>query len=179
MRARLLFAVLSLGALACGPKPQPRDPDDDLDVHAAEAPAAPAAEPAARPIAPPARGARTGTIARDRLLAVLKAGPGMFLRQLEVTPRRTGDQVVGWQLVQLIDPDGPLHDVDVIPGDVLLSINGKPVIRPDQLWSVWESLRTANQVVAQMWRGNQQLELRFTIEPAVAQPAPTPAPASH
>src|SRR5689334_17732811 len=36
--------------------------------------------------APPGKGLRTGTIARDRLIAVLDAGPAVFLRQFEVTP---------------------------------------------------------------------------------------------
>ena len=32
-----------------------------------------------------------------------------------------------------LDRNGPLVDVDVVPGDVLLAINGKPLSRPDQL----------------------------------------------
>jgi S1-C subfamily serine protease len=120
-----------------------------------------------RTVAPPGKGLRAGTIGRARLLAVLDAGPGSFLRQLEVAPRLTGETFVGWQLVQLIDRGGPLHDVDLVPGDVLLAINGKPLSRPEQLQTVWDSLRTANEVVAQMWRGDQKLELRFTIDPPI------------
>jgi len=67
--------------------------------------------------------------------------------------------------VQLVDLKSPLVDVDVVPGDVLLAINGKPIARPDQLQSVWDSLRTANQLTAQLWRGDAQLTLAFTIEP--------------
>jgi S1-C subfamily serine protease len=67
--------------------------------------------------------------------------------------------------VQLIDKLSPLVDIDILPGDVLLAINGKPISRPDQLQSVWDSLRTANEVTAQLWRGNTQLTLEFAIEP--------------
>jgi len=70
--------------------------------------------------------------------------------------------------VQLLDPTGPLHDVDLVPGDVLLAINDQPVARPEQLQTVWDSLRSANAVVARLWRGDQKLELRFAIEPPVA-----------
>jgi S1-C subfamily serine protease len=91
----------------------------------------------------------------------------MFLRQLEVAPWLSGDRFVGWQLVQLIDHASPLHEVDLVPGDVLLAINGQPLSRPEQLQTVWDSLRTANEVTAQMWRGETKLELRFTIEPPV------------
>jgi S1-C subfamily serine protease len=110
------------------------------------------------------KGLRTGTIARARLVAVLDAGPAAFLRQLEVAPHMAGDRFVGWQLVQLLDASGPLHDVDLVPGDVLLAINGKPLSRPEQLQAVWDSLRTANEVTAQMWRGDRKLELHFTID---------------
>lgn len=166
MRAGLLAVV----ALACGPKASnaPGTLDDDLD-HRATATRAEAAAPPEdqRAVAPPGKGLRTGTIARDRLVAVLDAGPATFLRQLEVAPRLSGDRFVGWQLVQLIDRDGPLHDVDLVPGDVLLAINGQPLSRPEQLQAVWDSLRTANEVTAHMTRGDQKLELHFTVEPLV------------
>jgi len=170
MRAGLLALVV----LACSPRTPttPRAYDDDLEPRAAPV-AAPAAQPEApRPVAPPGKGLRTGTIARAHLVAVLDAGPGMFLRQLEVAPHLAGDRFIGWQLVQLLDRTGPLHDVDLVPGDVLLAVNGKSVSRPEQLQSLWDSLRTANDVTAQLWRGSQKLELRFAIDPPVASPAP-------
>ena len=99
---------------------------------------------------------------------MLDGGPGTFLRQLEVTPRMDGERFVGWQLVQLLDRNGPLVDVDVVPGDVLLAVNGKPLSRPDQLQTVWDSLRTANKLTRELWRGDAKLELAFAIEPKVA-----------
>jgi hypothetical protein len=187
MRAGLLALAVLVHA-ACGPKVStaPRALDDDLDRTPRPPPTAAAASPqpadAARPsdaprladaprpapaAAPPGKGVRTGTIARARLVAVLDAGPGTFLRQLEVAPRMAGDRFVGWQLVQLLDRSGPLHDVDLAPGDVLLAVNGKPVARPEQLQVLWDSLRTANEVSAQLRRGDQPLELRFTVQPPV------------
>ncbi|HEX3766452.1 MAG TPA: hypothetical protein VHW23_47490 [Kofleriaceae bacterium] len=186
MRAGLL-ALAVLVPAACAPKVSttPRPFDDDLDVRpestaAAATPAAPAAAaPApgnARPAPPaPGKGLRSGTIARARLIAVLDAGPGTFLRQLEVAPRLAGDRFVGWQLVQLIDRSGPLHDIDLAPGDVLLTVNGQPVARAEQLWAVWDSLRTANAVTAQLSRGDRPLELRFTVDPPTG-PAVAPRP---
>jgi len=160
-----------LAIWACGPAPSPRAPADDLDPRDRAASAPEAAETVVaddqRAVAPPGKGLRTGTIERAHLVAVLDAGPGSFLRQLEVAPRLSGKQFVGWQLVQLLDRSGPLHDVDLVPGDVLLAINGRPLSRPEQLQVVWDSLRTANEVSAQLWRGNRKLELHFTVEPAV------------
>ncbi|MEO8549251.1 MAG: hypothetical protein ABI678_04740 [Kofleriaceae bacterium] len=172
MRA-LLFA---LALCACGPKVDPKGPlDEDLGdkttVANTEAAPAPTEQ---RPEAPTGKGERTGTIARAKLLAVLDGGPGAFLRQVEVTPRMDGQRFVGWQLVQLVDHAGPLVDVDVAPGDVLLAVNGKPLSRPDQLQSVWDGLRSANTITAQLWRGNAKFELQFAIDPPV-----TAAPPVH
>jgi type II secretory pathway component PulC len=166
MRSALF--VLAVAA-ACGPKVSttPLTFDEDLESERAAEPA-PVPTEAQRPVAPVGKGLRTGTIPRARLIAVLDAGPAQFLRQLEVAPRMNGDRFVGWQLVQLVGHDGPLVDVDVVPGDVLLAINGKPLSRPDQLQTIWDSLRTANAVQAQMWRGEAKFTLDFTIEPAVS-----------
>jgi type II secretory pathway component PulC len=168
---RAVWVVLvSLAFAACGPKVAPKASafDEDLprDKPAQTAEAPPPPEEA-RPEAPPGKGLRNGTIERAKLIAVLDAGPGKFLRQLEITPRMDGNRFVGWQLVQVIDRSGPLIDVDLIPGDVLLAVNGKPLARPDQLQAMWDSLRTANEVRAKLWRGDAKLELTFAIEPKV------------
>ncbi|HSD91223.1 MAG TPA: hypothetical protein VLB44_27055, partial [Kofleriaceae bacterium] len=182
MRALLCSLVL---VAACGPKVAPTGAafDEDLESKKAEPVEKAPAEPA-RPEAPPGKGLRTGTIERAKLIAVLDKGPGAFLRQLEVTPRMDGNRFVGWQLVQVLDRTGPLVDVDVAPQDVLLAINGKPISRPDQLQTVWDSLRTANELHAQLWRGDGKLELAFAIEPkvdpATVPPVPTvPPPAAE
>lgn len=141
--------------------------DEDLGEKKAPVAAAPAAPPE-RPVAPPGKGLRSGTIERAKLVAVLDKGPGSVLRQVEIEARKDGDRFVGWQLVQVLDKGGILMDVDIVPGDVLLAINGKPVSRPDQLQAVWDSLRTANQLTADVWRGSGKLQLSFAIDPPVA-----------
>lgn len=173
MRAVLALLLIS----ACGPKVAPMSgPGTSFDEELAETKAEPTekAVPAPRLEAPPGKGLRSGTIDRAHLVAVLDGGPGTFLRQLEVTPRMDGNRFVGWQLVQLLDRKGPLVDVDLVPGDVLLAVNGKPLSRPDQLQTVWDSLRTANEVRAQLWRGDTKLELAFAVEPKVDAAAPVP-----
>ncbi len=174
VRALLCLTLLT----ACGPKVSPKSTVFDEDLPRERTTAiteAPVEE--ARPEAPPGKGLRSGTIERAQLIAVLDSGPGAFLRQLELAPRLNGERFVGWQLVQLIDRAGPLHDVDVVPGDVLLAVNGKPLSRPDQLQTIWDSLRTANELRAQLWRGETKLELSFSIEPKV-DPATLPPPAA-
>jgi hypothetical protein len=176
-----LAGVLALAA--CAPKPPVGPPPVESDLEpppgskaAATEPAPPAdPEAAPRPVAAPGKGLRTGTISRARLIAVLDAGLGTFLRQVEVAPRQAGDRFVGWQLVQVLDHTGSLHDVDLVPGDVLLSVNGQPLARPEQAQAMWDSLRSANEVTAQLWRGPAKLELKFAVEPAVSAAAPAPS----
>lgn len=164
MRAALVCLLL----VACGPKVAPKGTlfDEELESRHAESSETAVVE-APRAEAPPGKGLRSGTIERAKLIAVLDGGPGKFLRQMEVTPRMDGNRFVGWQLVQLLDRSGPLHDVDVAPGDVLLAINGKQLSRPDQLQTIWDGLRTANEVRAQLWRGDTKLELAFAVEPKI------------
>ena len=164
---RILLALL---LVACGPKVAPKASafDEDLETRNREPTTVEVPEVAeARPEAPPGKGLRTGTIERAKLIAVLDGGPGAFLRQFEITPRMNGERFVGWQLVQLLDRSGPLYDVDVAPGDVLLAVNGRPLSRPDQLQHIWDSLRTANELRAHLWRGDAKVELAFAIEPKV------------
>ena len=172
VRLAIVMALMALMALmapaGCGPKVSPAPPAFDEELGPRRVADVPPDDPmlaAERPTAPAGPGLRSGTIARDRLLAVLDAGPPSFLRQLEVTPRMSGERFVGWELVQLVDPASPLTDIDVAPGDVLLSINGRPLSRPDQLQLLWDSLRTANALTAQLWRGADKLTLEFAIEP--------------
>ena len=163
MRAALLALLV-----ACGPKVSTRPPTFDEDLASAQrAPTQPKNElTMERAVAPPGKGMRSGTIARDKLVATLDAGPGSFLRQFEVTARMSGDRFVGWELVQLVGTqENPLYDVDLVPGDVLLSINGQVIARPDQLQTVWDGLRTADTVTAQLWRGQTKLTLEFAVEP--------------
>ena len=178
---RLGIAVAVMMTLGCSAKQpsstMPRSLDEDLPKDgagdaSATGPAAAALAP--RVVAPKGKGLRTGTIARASLIATLDAGPGMFLRQLEVTPERRGESFVGWQLVQFLDAKSPLVDADLVPGDVLLTINHMALSRPDQLQTLWDSLRTANEVTAQLWRGNARFELHFVIEPRVAAATPPP-----
>ena len=176
--AAIALSLAGQGALAvltaCGPKVAPLPVAFDEDLAPRRVADVPPEDPmlaAERPVAPAGAGARTGTIARDQLLAVLDAGPGAFLRQLEVAPRMSGERFVGWELVGLVDRASPLRGVDVAPGDVLLSVNEQALSRPDQLQLLWDSLRGADGVTAQLWRGDAKLTLAFAIEPAPPKPA--------
>jgi hypothetical protein len=177
--------LLALALAGCGPKvnvePSPYEYDDPS-----------AGEPIEqkqtfqryeeRVEAPKGKGLRAGVVDRTVLLAVLDAGPGSYLRQFEVTGAMDGDRFVGWQLVQLVDASSPLNDLDLAAGDVLIALNGAPLSRPDQLMAVWDSLRTADAITADLLRGDARFSITFAVEPPVGRVPPdlvpaTPAPA--
>jgi hypothetical protein len=156
--------LVSLAVTACAPRvhldPTPFDEDDPEAT--ARSPAR-AASWDSLPIAPPAPGAREGTIARTRLDAVLDAGAGPLLARVDVAAELDGDRFTGWRLIA-IDPDHrPFAGVDLHPGDVLVAINGRTLAQPGDLHAVWEELRTAPAIVADLRRGQAKLQLRWTV----------------
>ncbi len=173
------LAWVLIGALAgCGAKVNVDESPYDLDLPREDVPAQ--ATPVAwelRPEAPTGPGARTGTIARASLLAVLDEGPGAFLRGFEVAPEMDGQRFAGWRLVQWVAPgERRFAGVDLLPGDVLLAINGQALSRPDQLGQLWTSLRAADAIVCDLGRGHARVQLRFAIEPAMGLPVPPVSP---
>jgi S1-C subfamily serine protease len=159
-------AVFAIAVAACVPSARHSSTplDEDLGAGAKQPEVAAPASDVPRAIAPPGPGARTGTVSRARMNAVLDAGVPALLRQLEVAPHLEGQRFVGWELVQLVDPHGVLTGLDVAPGDILLAVNGMPLSRPDELQAVWDSLRTENVVVAELWRGRARFEIRYEIK---------------
>ncbi len=146
----------------------------------AGAPAPTAGEPVAlppRPLAPPGTQPRTGTIDRAALLGVLDQGPGGFLRGVEIAPSFDGSRFLGWRLEQIVDRASPLYGVDLALGDIIVAVNRRPLARPEHLMALWQELRGADELLAQVWRGAGAFELRFAITPkAAAAPAVTPVP---
>jgi len=164
------------GLVGCGAKVHTEpSPFEVADPAAAPPPAPTSVRWEMRPEAAPGPGARTGTIARASLNAVLDAGPGAFLRGFEVDAAMDHGRFTGWRLVQWMPGETRFAGLDVGPGDILIAINGRPLSRPDQLQALWESLRSANELVCDLTRGDARFQLRFTITPA-ADPTAAPPP---
>lgn len=155
---RIALALLMCVA-ACGPRAQPRDPGlGDLDNEAEPAPE-PEPEPA------PIEVRRGGEISRAELDRVLDAGPGQFLQVVRVEPSFDGNRFLGWVILAFVPADR-FAGVDLRPGDLVVSVNGQMVARPEQLQAVWEDLRQASEVVIEARRDGQPFELRFQVTPA-------------
>lgn len=180
-------AALGLALLAaCAPKVDPRSPFDEDDPRARAADGAPTtrtappAEPvtvADGPIAIPGAGARTGEVARVDLRPVLDAGPGPFLQGFEVEAVSTSGNFGGWRLIRILPAGRALTALDLMPGDVLLAVNGRALIKPADLVEVWAGLYAADALVADLRRGEARFQIKFAISgPAIAAPTAPPAP---
>jgi len=167
--------ALALGLGGCAPRVHPEAPLIDVDDPAAGAPAEPAPAPAwdELPPAPPGPGARDVAVERGRVDAVLDAGPGAFLRGFEVVAVLDPGQVFrGWRLVQTMPGEHRFDGLDVVPGDVLVAVNGRPLSKPDDLQALWESLRAAPEIVFDVERDGTRFQIRLAVEDAA--PPATP-----
>lgn len=188
-RAARTVIGLALGlGLGCQAKVDPRSPFDEDDPRALREDAerakandaagghgdhAPVTEPPPPPLAVPG-GARAGSITRDELKPYLDAGPAAFLAWFETEAATDEGRFVGWRLVKLLPEGRALAALDLVPDDVLVAINGRPLQRPDEMSDLWTELYGAGAIVAEIRRGPERFTLRYTISgpPLPAPPAP-------
>jgi len=105
----------------------------------------------------------TGAIPRRDLVAVLDGGLPAFLQGVEVEPVTDGDDFVGFRVLALYPGDPSFADAPVVPGDIVTSVNGHPIERPEQAHAAWESLRVASEVAIRVLRDDEPREVRLVI----------------
>jgi len=124
---------------------------------------------------------RTGSVARATVVAVLDQGPGIFLHAHDVVPVADKSTLIGWRLMRFYPTRSasPLANLDLMPGDVLLSINDVVVERPEHLMAIWQALYTATEVRAVLARNLERIELHYQIvDQAPALPVVGAAPST-
>ncbi len=163
---RGLIAASLAGALTvgCGPKvrpdyPEPEDEDDPMALMG-DAGARPA-----RVEAPPVERRAAGQVTRAELNGVLEGGIGAFLSGVEVEAAFVNDRFFGWEIVSFWSDEPRFAGVDLVPGDVVKSVNGRAVERPEQLQELWDALRTATSIHVQVFRNGTLHELRYVVVP--------------
>ena len=105
----------------------------------------------------------SGVITRAELVAVLDAAPGRFLAHVDTEPHFVSGRFHGWTLASFFPGDSRFDAVDLEPGDVVLSVNGRSIERPDQLMQVWDSLRRERALIVVVERGGVPRQLRYEI----------------
>ena len=155
----------STGAESWEAAEQPPKRNDEWEEEHAPLKGAPPAEgqPPESNLGQPYPRVSTGVISRDELLPVLDEGLGRFLQNVETKPAFHKGAFVGFRIVSLFPGEPAFASLDLRPGDTVTRVNGKPIERPEQAASVWESLRTASNLVVEYRRNGEQHALRFTI----------------
>lgn len=98
---------------------------------------------------------------------MVNAGFPSFLELLDVEASVKDGKFVGWTLVYL-QPGGFWDGVDLLPGDVVTSVNGLPIERDTQAFDCFQSLKTAPKLVVRYLRRGQLREVGFSIVPRPA-----------
>jgi general secretion pathway protein C len=103
-------------------------------------------------------------IPRSAIRAAVAQGLGVFLQHLELDdePVRVGGRFHGFRIAALNDPSF-WRGIDLQPGDVVTSVNGFPIERPEEAQKAFEALAVASELRVAVERDGRRLELVMPI----------------
>jgi S1-C subfamily serine protease len=108
--------------------------------------------------------ARPGRLWRSDVVATLSRGLGSFLARLEIEPALVGGTFRGWRIVKLQEGDPMWNGVDLAPGDIVTAVNGRPIERPEQALTAFQSLAIARELRVTGERAGKQHEIVYPID---------------
>lgn len=113
------------------------------------------------------------TIYRHELERATHGGrPPYLMRQLGPEAHRPGGRFIGWKITR-VWPDDPqlcAPGCDLRPGDVIVSVNGKPLQYPEELSDLMAKVSTMETLNVQMLRNGKLRRVEYDI----ADPSPAP-----
>lgn len=115
------------------------------------------------PLTEPEPQRQDGTIGRSQLSAVLQAGPGRLLQQIQLAPLREGKKFVGFKIRTWFPGNPELQSERIRVGDVVLAVNGRRIERPEDLMTVWAELPAAERVTVRLLRNGAEQDVEFPI----------------
>jgi len=115
-------------------------------------------------------------LARADVVATVDAGLGRFLQKFEMEASLTASgEFTGFRIVRVHDTVA-FNGLGIGPGDIVTSINQRPIERPTEAYEAFVSLRTAPSLDIDYLRGGRLMHLSLPIVGS-APPAPTAASA--
>lgn len=107
-----------------------------------------------------------GAILRTELNQRIEGGLGRWLQHVEGDRSIAKGRFQGWQIKSLHPQDPCYLKIPLRPADVVTSVNGKGLEKPEQAFEVIERLKTANALVVDYLRDGQPHTMRLEISPA-------------
>lgn len=102
-------------------------------------------------------------LSKQTVEQVLDAGPQKLIAGLRVEGHRALGKFVGFRIVKVL-PDGPLSDMEALKvGDIIITVNGQSVERPDHFMKIWEGVRKRDTLEVRILRGVQPLVYRWNL----------------
>jgi type II secretion system protein C len=137
-----------------------RGPEGDLDLKVAGAPAAAARNEAEREKASPDSEWIRRAFPREVARARLEKEIPVILSETDLTPRVEDGEIRGLSVARL--PDGTLlSETGLLPGDILVSINGEPLVGIDALWDLIARLVDQDEIRIVVRRRGEVLKLAY------------------
>lgn len=112
---------------------------------------------------PPPRETGERTFSRDDVRLRLQSELPRILSSAVVAPRVLGNEIVGLELVAF-PTDTVLGETGLLPGDVLLEVNGREVRGAESLAVLVQRFQTASQVELTVDRDGEVFPIRYRIE---------------
>lgn len=101
-------------------------------------------------------------VSRQTLTDAL-ANPGKFRDGTRPIPNYKGGKVNGFKLVGM-KPGSLYYDLGIRPGDIITSVNGKPLDSPNRALELYQQLNNLDKVVLGVERNGQDRSLTFSIK---------------
>jgi len=125
-------------------------------------------KPAPAPAGPKDAGAApdalswSGKVTRADLDLILKAGIPLFLRRVPIEAHKPKGKYVGFRIVS-IDGKPEVKGLQVRAGDVVTSVNGMSIERPEYLMRIWQELGVASEIRIEFLRDGKPMIERIEI----------------
>ena len=86
-----------------------------------------------------------------------------LLQQAKAVPHKRNSEAVGFRVVN-IQSGSVFQDLGIEEGDVIRSVNGKPVRDPKQALQAYQDLKSADKFRVDLLREGQQLTLQYAVQ---------------
>ncbi len=111
--------------------------------------------------APQGQNVKKVNLSRDRFRQLISDQADLF--RLKFAPSIQGGKINGWRLLK-VPSDHFLHSLGARSGDVIRRYNGQKLENQERMFNMWQSLKTANQVLLDVERGGKPLVFDISIQ---------------